>query len=107
MVDAAFFQENIEWPTSSLGDVTHITEKWKGLSSVGFNTIDVAVSVPGQKNEAYLCEGAKYVRVDGKNDKIMYGPANLADEWPGLMNADFDSVDAVITVSTAKVDGGT
>ncbi|KAE8166621.1 Hemopexin [Aspergillus tamarii] len=82
-----------------------ITEKWKSLSSAGFDTIDSAMVVPGQKDEAYLFKGTKYVRINVKDDKITFGPANLADEWPGLTQAGFDSVDAVIPVPNAKVDG--
>ncbi|KAE8330697.1 Hemopexin [Aspergillus sergii] len=84
-----------------------ITDKWKSLSDAGFDTIDAAMSVPGGQNEAYLFRGTKYVRIDVANDKITYGPAKLVDEWPGLTQVGFDSVDAAIPVPNAKVDGET
>lgn len=74
----------------------HKPPHWKSLSDAGFDTIDAAMSVPGGKDEAYLFRGTKYVRIDVANDKITYGPAKLVDEWPGLTQAGFDSVDAAI-----------
>jgi hypothetical protein len=71
-----------------------ITNKWKSLGQAGFDTIDAALPVPGKSGEVYFFRGVNYVRVNVDQDKIVYGPAALAKEWPGLTSAGFDSVDA-------------
>ncbi|KAL4905381.1 hypothetical protein BDW74DRAFT_15916 [Aspergillus multicolor] len=71
-----------------------ITEKLTSLGQAGFDTIDAALPVPGKSGEAYIFRGVNYVRINVDQDKIVYGPAKLTKEWPGLTKAGFDSVDA-------------
>ncbi|KAL2833960.1 Hemopexin-like domain-containing protein [Aspergillus pseudoustus] len=71
-----------------------ITAKWKSLAQAGFDTIDAAIPVPQKPGEVYFFRGVNYVRVNVDQDKIVFGPAALAKEWPGLTSAGFDSVDA-------------
>ncbi|QKX64736.1 uncharacterized protein TRUGW13939_11912 [Talaromyces rugulosus] len=75
-----------------------ITDQWKTLAKAGFDTIDAAIPVPGKDGEAYIFRGENYVRVHVFDDKIIYGPAKLATEWPGLTQAGFDVVDAAFPV---------
>ncbi|CAG8317974.1 unnamed protein product [Penicillium nalgiovense] len=82
-----------------------ITDKWKSLLSTPFDTIDAAINVPGFSNEAYLFSGTNSVRIDLSKDKIIYGPYTLVDQWPGIISAGFDAIDAAIPVPNAKVDG--
>ncbi|KAF4766087.1 hypothetical protein HAV15_010150 [Penicillium sp. str.  len=70
-----------------------------------FDTIDAALVVPDLANQVYFFRGTHYVRIDVANDKIIYGPSKLADEWPGLTQAGFDSIDAAVPVPNAKVHG--
>ncbi|KAJ5704664.1 hypothetical protein N7455_005866 [Penicillium solitum] len=82
-----------------------ITDKWKSLANTPFDTIDAALVVPDLANQVYFFRGTHYVRIDVANDKIIYGPSKLADEWPGLTQAGFDSIDAAVPVPNAKVHG--
>jgi hypothetical protein len=74
---------------------TAITNKWKSLGQAGFDIIDAALPVPKKSGEVYFFRGLNYVRVNVDQDKIVFGPAALAKEWPGLTSAGFDSADAV------------
>ncbi|KAH8690290.1 Hemopexin-like domain-containing protein [Talaromyces proteolyticus] len=82
-----------------------ITDKWASLAKAGFDTVDAAMEVPGKDGEAYFFRGANYVRVHVWDDKVVYGPAKLATEWPGLTEAGFDTVDAALPI--AKGNGET
>ncbi|KAA8645760.1 hypothetical protein EYZ11_011618 [Aspergillus tanneri] len=86
-----------------------ITEKWKCLAGKGFDTVDVTLAVPGKTNEAYFFKGTRYVRLNVVDDRIVYGPANVVDEWPGLAKAGFDSIQASIPIpkDKAKLPGET
>ncbi|KAJ5766245.1 Hemopexin [Penicillium nucicola] len=75
-----------------------ITEKFKSLDSAGFDTIDTAMPVPNKPGEVYFFRGIKYVKVNVKTDKTVYGPAKISVEWPALTAAGFDSVDAAFPV---------
>lgn len=75
-----------------------ITDQWKTLAKAGFDTIDAAIPVPQKDGEAYIFRGENYVRVHVWEDKIVYGPAKLTAEWPGLTQAGFDVVDAAFPV---------
>ncbi|KAJ5496435.1 hypothetical protein N7463_008422 [Penicillium fimorum] len=82
-----------------------ITDKWKSLASTPFDTINAAINLPGSSTETYLFSGTNSVRIDLGKDKIIYGPYTIADQWPGLTSAGFDSIDAAIPVPNAKVEG--
>ncbi|KAK4188306.1 Hemopexin-like domain-containing protein [Podospora australis] len=76
---------------------------WPTLIKAGFETIDVALPVPGQKDEAYFFSGNSYVKVKlapGKpqDQEITFGPAKIADEWKTLAQAGFSTIDAAIPV---------
>ncbi|RDW69051.1 uncharacterized protein DSM5745_08811 [Aspergillus mulundensis] len=71
-----------------------ITQKLGSLREAGFDTVDAVLPVPGKSGEAYIFRGVNYVRININQDKIVYGPAKLTDQWPGLTKAKFDSVDA-------------
>ncbi|KAL5047073.1 hypothetical protein BDW71DRAFT_206891 [Aspergillus fruticulosus] len=85
-------------PSSSNDTVVNgpwvITQKLTSLGQAGFDTIDAVLPVPGVSGEAYIFRGVNYVRINVGQDKIVYGPAKLTAQWPGLTKAGFDSVDA-------------
>ncbi|KAL4998231.1 hypothetical protein BDV10DRAFT_194536 [Aspergillus recurvatus] len=68
--------------------------KLTNLGQAGFDTIDAALPVPGDSGEAYIFRGVNYVRINVCQNRIVYGPAKLTVEWPGLTKAGFDSFDA-------------
>jgi hypothetical protein len=73
-----------------------ILDKWKSLAGMTVDRVGVAVAVPGVPNEAYLFSGPNYVKLDVVKDKIIYGPAPIVKEWPGLAKAGFNLVDAAL-----------
>ena len=82
------------------------TDVWKCFGEAGFDTIDAAFLVPGSPAEAYVFRGVKYIRINIWDDKIIYGPSNIREVWPGLGEAGFDTVDAALAVP-GKDDGET
>lgn len=57
-------------------------------------------AVPGFPGEAYFLHGATYARVSfvpsSPTQSIVFGPTTIADYWKPLMNAGFDTIDAVL-----------
>ncbi|KAL2129735.1 hypothetical protein VTI74DRAFT_7398 [Chaetomium olivicolor] len=79
-----------------------VAHEWKTLAQAGFTTIDAALPVPGHEGEVYFFSGTRYVRIKfvpgTPEESIVYGPANIADEWKSLAKAGFETVDAVLPV---------
>jgi hypothetical protein len=79
-----------------------VAHEWKTLAKAGFSTIDAALPVPGHDGEVYFFSGTKYVRIKfvpgTPEEHIVFGPANIADEWKALAKAGFATVDAVLPV---------
>src|SRR5690606_29023864 len=75
-----------------------ITDVWKSLAQAGFDTVDAAFPVPGVHAEAYVFRGTNYVRIHLFDDRIVYGPVNITEHWPGLAQAGFDAVDTALAV---------
>ncbi|KAH6848207.1 Hemopexin-like domain-containing protein [Chaetomium sp. MPI-CAGE-AT-0009] len=79
-----------------------ITDYWRSLAKAGFDRVDSCMRVPGKEREyqAYFFRGEKYVRVWQKQElgSIVDGPKRIADHWPGLVEAGFDVVDAILPV---------
>lgn len=69
---------------------------WPGLSDVGFDhDIDTALNL--QQGFVYFFKGDSYVRYSLDADKVDFGPARIADHWPGLAARGFDSaLDAAV-----------
>ncbi|KAM7190393.1 Hemopexin-like domain containing protein [Rhypophila sp. PSN 637] len=94
-----------------LNGPTEISSGWASLDKAGFKTVDAILPITGvesAKGEAYVFSGDQYVRVKvnpgvHRGDTIVFGPANIADEWPNLAKAGFgDGVDAVLSASGQK-----
>jgi hypothetical protein len=79
-----------------------VAHEWKTLARAGFTTIDAALPVPGHVNQVYFFSGTRYVRVEftpgTPEERIVFGPANIADEWKALVKAGFETVDAILPV---------
>ncbi|OCK97485.1 uncharacterized protein K441DRAFT_546434, partial [Cenococcum geophilum 1.58] len=85
----------------------NIADEWPALTKAGFKTVDAVLRIPNpnpnpdRQGEAYFFSGAQYVRIKvipGKPDELIFGPANIADEWPALTKAGFKTVDAVLPI---------
>lgn len=79
-----------------------IAREWKTLAQAGFSTIDAALPVPDHQGQVYFFSGTRYVRVEftpgTPTERIVFGPANIADEWKSLVKVGFETVDAVLPV---------
>ncbi|KAH6633877.1 Hemopexin-like domain-containing protein [Chaetomium sp. MPI-SDFR-AT-0129] len=79
-----------------------VTSHWKTFAQAGFTTVDAAVPVPGFPRQVYFFSGTRYVRVEYKagtsEEKIVYGPYPITEQWPSLVKAGFDTVDAILPV---------
>lgn len=62
------------------------------------------MNVPGSDHEVYFFRGTKYVKIHLQDDRITSGPASLADKWPGLTKACFDSIDTIMMVPDSTDD---
>lgn len=79
-----------------------VAHEWKTLVKAGFTTIDAAFPVPGHEGEIYVFSGTRYVKIKfvpgTPEESILYGPANIVDEWKSLAKAGFETIDAVLPV---------
>ncbi|KAF4596227.1 hypothetical protein EYR40_008088 [Pleurotus pulmonarius] len=55
---------------------------------------------PGKPEECYFFQGDQYIRMlvtpGATNDKLLYGPAKIMDQWPSLKQAGFTTIDACL-----------
>lgn len=79
-----------------------ISREWKTLAQAGFSTIDAALPIAGKQGEVYIFSGTRYVRIKfvpgTPEERIVYGPAKIVDEWKALAKAGFETVDAVLPI---------
>lgn len=73
-----------------------ILDTWKCLAQAGFDTVNAVMPVPDIEDEAYFFQGIRYVRVNVRGDSIRAGPYAIAEKWPGLVKAGFDSIDTIL-----------
>ncbi|KAJ5779520.1 hypothetical protein N7457_007240 [Penicillium paradoxum] len=73
-----------------------ITSGFKSLAQAGFDTVDAGLLTPGTKSEMYFFRGLKYVRIDTSTDKIVNKVYPITEGWASLVQAGFDSVDAIV-----------
>lgn len=63
-------------------------------------TVDAALRVPGVPDEGYFFKGSRYLRMWWKpgtpEEKKVFGPANIKDEWKLIAGAGFETVDAML-----------
>ncbi|KAI0006462.1 hypothetical protein F4779DRAFT_21585 [Xylariaceae sp. FL0662B] len=62
---------------------------------------------PARDGKAYFFFRSRYVAINTKpgtiSDTIAWGPKNIVDNWPSLVEAQFGSIDAVLPVSGGEM----
>ncbi|EER23193.1 Hemopexin family protein [Coccidioides posadasii C735 delta SOWgp] len=63
-------------------------------------SINAALRVPGHQGEGYFFKGQRYLRMWWKpgtpEERKVFGPAKITDEWKIIRDAGFTSVDAML-----------
>lgn len=68
----------------------NLASRFKALENAKFRTVDAVVFKPRKnKREAYFFSGTQYVLVDLPDDRIAWGPLDVADSWKSLKAAGF------------------
>ncbi|KNG91509.1 hypothetical protein ANOM_000142 [Aspergillus nomiae NRRL 13137] len=80
--------------TLEYGEPSLIVSSWKSLKKVGFDRVDAAMVVPGSKKNIYFFRGLEWVDVSVDDTIISQG--TIAESWPSLVQAGFDTVDAIL-----------
>ncbi len=83
------------------GEVRPIAGNWPGVAEAGFDALDAAIN--WGNGRAYLFRGSQYVRYDIPSDTVDDGPADIEGNWPCLVEAGFDAVDAEVSWGNGKV----
>jgi hypothetical protein len=66
-----------------------IGDNWHGMAEVEFDSgIDAAINL--QRGNVYFFSEDQYVRYNLDQDQVDFGPAAIADHWPGMAAAGFD-----------------
>ncbi|SDH83799.1 Hemopexin [Sinosporangium album] len=75
-----------------------ISASWPGLSGTEFaNGVSAATVVPDSQDIIWLFRGSQYVRYSAAQDRILVGPKEIYDGWPGLKDTSFvDYIDAAV-----------
>lgn len=68
---------------------------WKSLVQAGFTMVDAVIPIPDNTGSIWVFSGVKYARINFKDDKVTFGPALIAENWPSLDKAGFPTVDAI------------
>ncbi|MEU9339381.1 hemopexin repeat-containing protein [Streptomyces sp. NPDC048290] len=70
---------------------------WRGLAKTDFaNGVDAASGIPLQEG-VWLFRGSQYVHYSPKQQKVIRGPKEIYDGWPGLQDTNFvDYLDAAL-----------
>lgn len=95
---SSFGRITLDPPTRKVGGPWKITDKLTSLGKAWLDSIDAALNVPGKGHEVYFFRGSQYVRVNVKEDRMVYDPASLAKGCPGLTKVGFDAVDTLLEV---------
>ncbi|OQD60548.1 hypothetical protein PENPOL_c022G09465 [Penicillium polonicum] len=81
-----------------------ITSQWGTFKKAGFGTVDAIVEVPNEPNQFYAFYGGQYFRAkidsNGSDSFVYSAPKSIASEWPGLVEAGFDTIDAAVVNPT-------
>ncbi|CAG8846465.1 34910_t:CDS:1 [Gigaspora margarita] len=90
-------------PTSHGAVITgpkNIVDYWPSLRKAGFNTVDSVLPSPKGDGEAYFFSGTQYVLIKvipgTTDDYIITGPKSIADYWPSLRQAGFNTINSVL-----------
>ncbi|MER6288488.1 hemopexin repeat-containing protein, partial [Streptomyces sviceus] len=73
-----------------------VAGNWPGLAESGIDQPNAAINLEAGK--VYFFKDSKYVRYDINADAVDAGyPLSIADQWPGLRDAGFDTnIDAAV-----------
>lgn len=80
-------------PTRSVHD-------WPSLVTAGFDSVDATLPVPGSDDEIYVFSGLRYamIKASPEDNRVVYGPAKITDDWFSLAKAGFGRVDSCMRV---------
>ncbi|KAJ5822566.1 hypothetical protein N7447_004906 [Penicillium robsamsonii] len=71
-----------------------ITDGWKTLKRAGWDRIDAAMVVPGSETNIYFFQGKEWIDVSWDDNLVSRG--TIAESWPSLVQAEFETVDAIL-----------
>ncbi|CAI7619998.1 unnamed protein product [Penicillium viridicatum] len=74
--------------------LTPITTGWKTLGRAGWDRIDAAMVVPRSKENIYFFRGKEWIDVSWDDTLVSHG--TIAESWPSLVEAKFETVDAIL-----------
>ncbi|MDF5753015.1 hemopexin repeat-containing protein [Spongiactinospora sp. TRM90649] len=92
---ANFFQANEITTYDLSGDTIlkgpwPIAYSWPGLAGTDFAAgVSTATAIPNVKGVVWLFRGSKYVRFSVSDDRVLVGPKEIYDGWPGLRGTTF------------------
>ncbi|CAI7579539.1 unnamed protein product [Penicillium bialowiezense] len=66
------------------------------LVQAGFTMVDAIIPIPDGTGAIWVFSGLQYVRINFKEDKVVWGPAPIAENWPSLVKAGFPTIDAIL-----------
>lgn len=78
--------------------VKTIASEWKGVVDAGFDTIDAGIAHPTNGDIMYFFSGTKCLKYSWSKDNVIWNKT-IAEGWPGIGKAGFDSVDAIFTAA--------
>jgi hypothetical protein len=79
---------------------TTIASQWKSLAHAGFETMDAGVPDSIDNDNLFFFSGTKTLKVKMSQDKVIWGPMPIAEGWPSIKEAGFDTIDAIFTMRT-------
>lgn len=79
-----------------------IASEWPGLVEAGFDTVDAGVVDPSHPDRIYFFSGTRTLGYSCSKSEVIWGPKLITDGWPGLKEAGFDRVDAIIQKPETK-----
>ncbi|CAG7946006.1 unnamed protein product [Penicillium nalgiovense] len=74
---------------------TTTASQWKGLVGAGFETVDAGVPDPIDNDNLFFFSGTKTLKLKVSQDKVIWGPMPIAEGWPSIKKAGFDTIDAI------------
>ncbi|CAI7660355.1 unnamed protein product [Penicillium crustosum] len=74
--------------------LTPITNGWQTLGRAGWDRIDAAMVVPKSEKNMYFFRGKEWIDVSWDDRLVSHG--TIAESWPSLVKAKFETVDAIL-----------
>ncbi|OQE26179.1 hypothetical protein PENFLA_c007G10756 [Penicillium flavigenum] len=96
---AAIYPEDDLRDATANGAVATAAE-WKGLVDAGFETVDAGCPDPIDNDNLFFFSGTKTLKYKMSQDKVIWGPMSIAEGWPSIKEAGFDTIDAIFTMHT-------